>query len=66
MKTATGKWLVLALVAISALHGPFRKVRVGEIAALSVLPGEKGSPVVFSTRGVEAAGVSYLVPVFCT
>lgn len=56
----------LALIAISALHGPFRKVRVEEIAALSVLPGEKESPEVFSTRRIEVAGVSYLVPGFCT
>lgn len=57
MKIASGTWLVLALIAISALHGLFRQVRVGEITALSVLPGEKGLPVaVFSTRGVEMVG----------
>lgn len=56
MKIASGKWLVLALIAISALHGLFRQVRVGEITALSILPGERGLPVVFSTRGVEMVG----------
>lgn len=43
VKIATGKRVGLALIAISALHGPFRQVRVGEIAALSILP-EKSDP----------------------
>lgn len=39
-----GKYLVLALVAISALRGQFREVRLGETATFSRLPAEKEPP----------------------
>lgn len=60
LKIVRGRWLVSALIAISALHGPFGQVRVGQIAALSRLPGERGPPVMFSTRGIKMAGLSLL------
>jgi len=48
-----GKYLVLALVAISALRGQFREVRLGETATFFKITCRKGTPLQCLLQGQQ-------------